>query len=91
MNAMTHKGYTAHIEYCEMDQLLIGHIEGIAPDVVGFHGKSLEEIRSSFEEAVEDYLQIRATDCRSWRAPSQAAPAPTGRLQSLTQSLKSDS
>lgn len=60
MNAITYKGFSALIEYREEDQLLVGHIGEIAPDVVGFHGKSLKEIQAAFEEAVEDYLKIRA-------------------------------
>ncbi|WP_101674550.1 type II toxin-antitoxin system HicB family antitoxin [Alloalcanivorax mobilis] len=55
MNAMTHKGYAARIEYSDEDRLFVGHIAGIR-DVVGFHGESVQELRSAFEEAVDDYL-----------------------------------
>lgn len=34
----------------------MGHIAGIA-DVVGFHGESVAELRTAFEEAVDDYLE----------------------------------
>lgn len=55
MNTMTYKGYAARIEYSDDDQCLIGHVAGIN-DVVGFHGESVAELRTAFEEAVEDYL-----------------------------------
>ena len=67
MNTMTYKGYAARIEYSDEDQCLIGHIAGIN-DVVGFHGDSVAELRTAFEEAVEDYL----TTCEKLnRAPQK--------------------
>ncbi|MDR0279895.1 MAG: type II toxin-antitoxin system HicB family antitoxin [Paucimonas sp.] len=56
MNVMTYKGYAARIEYSDEDQLLIGHVAGIR-DVIGFHGESVAQLRSAFEEAVDDYLE----------------------------------
>lgn len=56
MNAMNHKGYTARIEYSEDDLCFIGRIIGIR-DVIGFHGDSVKDLRSAFEEAVDDYLE----------------------------------
>jgi predicted HicB family RNase H-like nuclease len=53
---MTYKGYAARIEYSDEDQLLIGHVAGIR-DVIGFHGESVAQLRSAFEEAVDDYLE----------------------------------
>lgn len=53
---MTHKGYSAQIEYDDDDSCFIGHIAGIK-DIVGFHGESVSELRNAFEEAVEDYLE----------------------------------
>lgn len=56
MNTMTYKGYAASIEYSDDDECFIGHIAGIK-DRVGFHGQSVTELRESFQEAVEDYLE----------------------------------
>jgi predicted HicB family RNase H-like nuclease len=53
---MTYKGYAARVEYSEEDGCFVGRIAGIR-DVVGFHGDSVSELRSSFEEAVDDYLE----------------------------------
>jgi len=68
MNVMTYKGYAARIEYSDEDQLLIGHVAGIR-DVIGFHGESVAELRSAFEEAVDDYLE---TCARLGREPQKA-------------------
>lgn len=59
MNAMTYKGYAARIEYSDEDGLFVGHIAGIR-NVVGFHGESVQELRTAFEEAVNDYLDTCA-------------------------------
>lgn len=56
MNTMTYRGYAARIEYSDDDQCFVGHIAGIT-DIVGFHGESVTELRTAFEEAVDDYLE----------------------------------
>ncbi len=56
MNTMTYKAYAARVEYSEEDGCFVGHIAGIR-DVIGFHGDSVAELRSAFEEAVDDYLE----------------------------------
>jgi predicted HicB family RNase H-like nuclease len=53
---MQYKKYAARIEYSEEDGCFVGHLAGIR-DVVGFHGRSVEELRAAFEEAVDDYLE----------------------------------
>ena len=55
MNVMNYKDYSARIEYSDEDGCFIGHLAGIR-DVVGFHGESVAELKSAFEEAVDDYL-----------------------------------
>ena len=55
-NAMTYKGYAAHVEYSDEDGCFVGHLTGIS-DVVGFHGETVAELRGAFTEAVEDYLE----------------------------------
>lgn len=68
MNTMTHKGYTARIEFSEADECFVGHIAGIR-DVVGFHGDSVIELRAAFAEAVDDYLETCAKLGRSPQKP----------------------
>jgi len=55
MNTMTHKGYTARIEYDERDNLFAGRILGLRA-MISFHGETVDELRKEFVAAVEDYL-----------------------------------
>ena len=68
MKTMTYKGYAARIEYSDDDGCFIGHIAGIR-DVVGFHADTVKELRSAFEEAVDDYLATCATVARAPQKP----------------------
>lgn len=52
---MKYKEYADRIEYSDEDECFVGHIAGIR-DVVGFHGESVSELKSAFEETVDDYL-----------------------------------
>ena len=56
-NAMTHKGYTAKVEYSEEDGCFIGRIAGIRA-IVGFHGDSVAGLRRAFRGAVDHYLAL---------------------------------
>ena len=55
-NVMTYKGYSARIEYDDEDGILFGQIAGIR-DGVGFHADTVEDLRTAFHEAVDDYLE----------------------------------
>ncbi len=59
MNTMTHKGYTARVEYDERDNLFVGRILGIR-SIISFHGETVSGLRSAFEHAIKDYLD----DCK---------------------------
>lgn len=69
MNTMTYKGYAARIEYSDEDACFIGHIAGII-DVVGFHADNVQELRTAFTEAVEDYLETCAKVGRAAQKPA---------------------
>ena len=56
MKTMTYQGYAARIQYSDDDGCFVGDIAGIR-DRVGFHGESVVELRSAFEEAVDDYSE----------------------------------
>lgn len=58
-NVMTFKGYSARIEYDDEDGILFGQIAGIR-DGVGFHADNVEDLRTAFREAVDDYLETCA-------------------------------
>jgi predicted HicB family RNase H-like nuclease len=55
MNTMIYKGYAARIEYSEEDGCFVGHLAGIR-DIVGFDGKTVNELKKRFHKAVDDYL-----------------------------------
>ena len=55
-NVMTYKGYVGTVEYSEEDNCLLGRIAGIR-DIIAYEGESVAEIRTAFEEAVDDYLE----------------------------------
>ena len=55
MNTMTHKGYTARIEYDERDNLFAGRILGLRA-IISFQGETVDELRKEFIAAIEDYL-----------------------------------
>ena len=59
MNTMSHKGYTARVEYDERDNILVGRLLGIRI-IISFHAETVSELRSEFEKAVDEYL----TECK---------------------------
>jgi predicted HicB family RNase H-like nuclease len=59
MNTLTYKGYTARIDFDPEDMIFAGRLAGIN-DVVGFHGRSVDELTAAFHETVEDYLEACA-------------------------------
>lgn len=57
MKTMKYRRYSARIEYSDEDLCFVGHIAGIS-DIVGFHGESVSDLRTAFEAAVNDYLDV---------------------------------
>ena len=55
-NMMTYKNYMSTIYYSSEDDVFHGKIEGIN-DLVNFEGRSVEELKTSFYEAVDDYIE----------------------------------
>ena len=55
MNTMTHKGYTARVEFDERDNVFVGRILGIRT-MISFHGTTVAQLRREFEFAVKDFL-----------------------------------
>ena len=56
-NAMTHRGYTAKVEYSEEDGCFIGRIAGIRA-IVGFHADTVAGLKKAFRAAVENYIDV---------------------------------
>ncbi len=66
MKTMRYKDYSARIEYSDEDSCFVGHIANIR-DIVGFHGKSVDELKKAFQDAVNDYLET----CKKTNQPPQ--------------------
>ncbi len=54
-NSLTYRDYAARVEFSVEDDSFVGHIAGIN-DIVGFHDETVTELKTAFEEAVDDYL-----------------------------------
>ena len=59
-NYLTYKGYVGTVNYSYEDDILYGNIDGIN-DSISYHAESVKELKTAFEEAVDDYLEICAT------------------------------
>jgi predicted HicB family RNase H-like nuclease len=56
MNTMSHKGYSARIEFDERDNIFVGRILGVRT-IISFHGKTVAGLRAAFRAALDDYLR----------------------------------
>jgi predicted HicB family RNase H-like nuclease len=54
---LQYQNYYASVHYSAADEVFHGKILGIN-DLVSFEGASVQELKTSFEEAVEDYLEM---------------------------------
>jgi len=57
MSLMEYKGYHAQIEYDAEDQIFVGSVIGIQ-DSLGFHGKSVAELKKNFKQSIDNYLDL---------------------------------
>lgn len=55
-NYLKYKEYLATVEYSTEDEVFYGKLFGIN-DLVTFEGASVKEIKTAFEEAVNDYIE----------------------------------
>lgn len=56
-DVMIYKDYIGLVHYSTEDELFFGKIERIN-DLISFEGSSVAELKSAFEDAVEDYLEL---------------------------------
>lgn len=56
-DVLTYKDFIGSIHFNANDDVFFGKIEGIN-DLVTFEGSTVKEIKSSFKDAVEDYIEI---------------------------------
>ena len=55
MTVLNHKGYLARIEFDPDDEIFVGHVAGV-DDIIGFHADTVQDLKTAFREAVDDYL-----------------------------------
>jgi predicted HicB family RNase H-like nuclease len=56
-NMMQYKDYFGSIHYNDEDKIFYGKVEYIR-SLISFEGEDITSLRSSFEEAIEDYLAL---------------------------------
>ncbi|MFO7877824.1 MAG: type II toxin-antitoxin system HicB family antitoxin [Desulfovermiculus sp.] len=54
-NVLEYKGYYGSVEFDSRDEQLHGQLIGVS-DVISYEGQSVEELKSDFQAAVDDYL-----------------------------------
>jgi predicted HicB family RNase H-like nuclease len=54
---MTYKGYTCAVQFDDEAEIFHGEVSGLR-DVVTFQGKTVDELKSSFQESIDDYLEF---------------------------------
>lgn len=56
-SVMEYNGYHAKVEYDDKDNIFVGTVLGLN-DTLAFHGKSVDELRNSFKNCIEDYIDL---------------------------------
>ena len=54
---LEYKGYYAAVEYDAEDKIFVGEVLGIT-DSLNFHGKSMEELKETFSQCIDNYLGL---------------------------------
>ncbi|MBT3749801.1 MAG: type II toxin-antitoxin system HicB family antitoxin [Bacteroidetes bacterium] len=54
---MKYKEYLASVHFSAEDEVFYGKIEGVE-DLISFEGQDVQELKSSFHEAVDDYEEL---------------------------------
>jgi predicted HicB family RNase H-like nuclease len=54
---LEYKGYFGSVEFSDEDEVLHGRLEFIR-DLVTYEGKDAKGIRTAFQQAVDDYLEL---------------------------------
>jgi predicted HicB family RNase H-like nuclease len=52
---ITYKEYIGTVNFSDEDEVFYGKVHGIN-DLISFEGKSVKELKHSFEESIDDYL-----------------------------------
>jgi len=60
-NLIEHRGYYGTVEFSSNDNVLYGKVLGI-DGLISYEGKSVQELKCDFIEAIEDYLKMCADE-----------------------------
>lgn len=63
-DVLKYKDFLGSVHYSTDDEAFFGKLEGI-DDLITFEGNSVDELISSFREAIKDYLEICASTGKS--------------------------
>ena len=61
---LKYKEFIGTVHFSTDDNVFFGKLVGI-DDLITFEGNTVEELKSSFEEAVDDYVELCSTNGRS--------------------------
>lgn len=56
-DVLSYKDYIGSVHYSAEDEIMFGKIEGIN-DLISYEGISVSELKTAFEEAVDDYIEL---------------------------------
>jgi predicted HicB family RNase H-like nuclease len=56
-NLFEYKGYHGSVEFSTPDNVLHGEVLGI-DGLISYEGNTLDELRTDFEESIDDYLEM---------------------------------
>jgi len=65
---LRYKGYFGSVEYSAEDEVLAGRLEFIR-DLITYEGEDIKTLKAAFEEAVDDYLALCASQDREPEVP----------------------
>ena len=54
---MTYKGYSGSVRFDDEAEIFHGEVTGLR-DVVTFQGRTVDELKSAFQESIDDYLEF---------------------------------
>ena len=57
---MTHKGYKGSVSFDDDGEIFHGEVIGLR-DVVTFQGRTVGELKTAFQESIDDYLEFCAS------------------------------
>ncbi|MBR3132558.1 MAG: type II toxin-antitoxin system HicB family antitoxin [Clostridia bacterium] len=55
---MEYKGYWAKIRYSDEDECFWGKVEGLKNASITFEGKTVEELKKDFKDAIDEHLKM---------------------------------